>query len=38
MIVAVKKNGIVSIGGDKYASASVLQKMPLDYVRNTEKS
>ena len=37
MIVAVKKNGFVSIGGDKYASASVLQKMPADYVRNTEK-
>ena len=37
MIVAVKKNGTVCIGGDKYASASVMQKMPSDYVRNTEK-
>lgn len=37
MIVVVRKNGIASIGGDRYASASVLQKMPPDYVRNTEK-
>lgn len=37
MIVVVRKNGIASIGGDKYASASILQKMPSEYVRNTEK-
>ena len=37
MIVVVKKNGIASIGGDNYASASVVQKMPPNYVRNTEK-
>lgn len=37
MIVVVKKNGTVSIGGDKYASASVLQKIPPEYVRDTEK-
>ena len=37
MIVVVKKNGTVSIGGDTYASASILQKMPPEYVRNTEK-
>jgi ATP-dependent protease HslVU (ClpYQ) peptidase subunit len=37
MIIAVKKNGVASIGGDLYASASVLQKMPPNYVRNIEK-
>ncbi len=37
MIVVVRKNEVASIGGDQYASASVLQKMPPNYVRNTEK-
>ena len=37
MIIAVRKNGVLSIGGDLFASASILQKMPQEYVRNSEK-